>query len=150
MAASDDFIDAMTYAVNAFSSAINPMTMTPAPERDRGMLRDPSAFSQRRNFCRELLDQWRTYHGRYSSDQMAQDIFIQAFEAYKESREMTLFEYAAFYTGTGKDDKSVVLVEPKTILAKTEANARTLAARAIPEEYTDRLDKVTIVVRPFV
>lgn len=35
------------------------------------------------------------------------------------------------------------------LLASSLENARTLASREIPEEYVDRLDEVTVSVRPF-
>ncbi len=145
-------LDAMTYAVEAFSDKINPKTTAPTPERDRGTLRDPYACSMRRNFCREALEKFEKEHppppGGYGAEMM-RDMIKQAIKAKKEESKMQLFEFAAFYTATEKGEKSQVIVQPTTVVAKTQEQARTLAARAIPEDYTDRLEKVTIVVRPF-
>ncbi len=105
--------------------------------------------------AKQALEYFRTAqtHGRCSELEAMQqtlDVFrpSHAEQVLKTKREdhMKLFEYAAFYVGA---DKSVIVVEPKTVLAKTEDVAKSLAARAIPEEYADRLDKVTVVVRPF-
>lgn len=68
-----------------------------------------------------------------------------------------LFEYAAIYNpkptkdaqGNDTTPKSVLVISPTTVLAKSDKEVGVLAARAIPEEYTDRLEEVEIVVRPF-
>lgn len=67
---------------------------------------------------------------------------------------MKLFEYAVF-----KDEKldkdgevvsaAVVLTEPTTILAKDEKQVGIRAAKSIPEEHMDDLDRIQVVVRPF-
>lgn len=66
---------------------------------------------------------------------------------------MKLFEYAVYYVPAEEENaqgqKAVVLVKPTTALAKSEDQARTLASRAIPEEYLEKLDQVTVVIRPF-
>lgn len=68
-----------------------------------------------------------------------------------------LFEYAVLYhprpTKKQKDDgdgaSSVIVIAPKTILAKDDKVAILSAARLIPEKYADKLDQVEIIVRPF-
>lgn len=67
---------------------------------------------------------------------------------------MRLFEYAIIYEG--KKDKEGEWVErpelitPVTnVLAEDEAQAQIIAARAIPEKYLERLDRIAIAVRPF-
>jgi hypothetical protein len=68
-----------------------------------------------------------------------------------------LFEYAVLYhpkptkeqNDRGETPKSVVLIEPRTVLAMDESQAAMLAARAIPETHVEKLDDVEICVRPF-
>jgi hypothetical protein len=74
-----------------------------------------------------------------------------------------LFEYAVLYHSKIQPQKalealadteietakSVLLVEPKAVVALSEDEVRTLAGREIPEEYTSKLDQVEILVRPF-
>ncbi len=67
-----------------------------------------------------------------------------------------LFEYAALYHPKPKKvgdqdvtDPSVVIIEPKRVVAKDPAGAGILAARDIPADYLDKLDDVEILVRPF-
>lgn len=70
---------------------------------------------------------------------------------------MKLFEYAVIYTprntkeqiDAGKVSKPELLVKITPVLARDEAEARMLAARAIPETHVDMLDQLTIVVRDF-
>jgi hypothetical protein len=67
---------------------------------------------------------------------------------------MKLYQFAVIYnpdttTEALKDEKPQVLVPLTTILAKDEKQGQMLAARAIPEDYMDRLDSVEIAVRPF-
>lgn len=47
-----------------------------------------------------------------------------------------------------KAPKSELIGDVKRILA-TESEVEIIAARAIPEEYLDRLDEVEIAIRPF-
>lgn len=42
-----------------------------------------------------------------------------------------------------------ITVEPKVVEARTSDGARLVAAREIPQEYSDRLEDVEITVRPF-
>lgn len=64
-----------------------------------------------------------------------------------------LYEVAAFWSPSEREyDKGTrpkVVMGPEVLLAKDDATARTLAAREIPDEFVDDIDKVTIVVRPF-
>ncbi len=68
-----------------------------------------------------------------------------------------LFEYAILYhpgqtkadRDAGQDTKSVILKPPTTVIAGDETAVRTIAAREIPQDYLDKLDKVEVVVRPF-
>ena len=70
---------------------------------------------------------------------------------------MKLFEYAAIYNplqtqaqkDSGESAKSKLIVPITTVLARDQNEAMMLAARAIPEEYTDKLDRVEIACRPF-
>jgi hypothetical protein len=68
-----------------------------------------------------------------------------------------LYEYAIIYhPAQTKDDKdlgiepkSVLLKGPTTVLSATPESVSILASRDIPESYTDKLENVEIVVRPF-
>lgn len=68
-----------------------------------------------------------------------------------------LFEYAVIYhpiatkdqKDAGENPKDVLLVDVTRILAGNDKEAAMLAARAIPETYTDKLDRVEIALRPF-
>lgn len=67
---------------------------------------------------------------------------------------MTLFQYAIIKNEklNSKDEvveKAVLLAEPTWVLAKDQQTAGTLAARAIPEEEIENLDRITVMVRPF-
>lgn len=63
---------------------------------------------------------------------------------------MKVFQYVAFYQPEeDSSDRPQIIVPIQSLLAKDEKQAALIAARAIPEEYVDRLDKVEIVVRPF-
>lgn len=69
--------------------------------------------------------------------------------------QVRLYEYAVILQP--KEDKDGVVVEegkvlvaPQTVLARDDRQAGVLAARAIPEEEIEKLDRITVVVRPFV
>lgn len=70
---------------------------------------------------------------------------------------MKLYQYAIIYTPTrteaqvkaGEQAKSVLLKDLTNILCADDKQAAMLAARAVPEEYTDRLECVEIAIRPF-
>lgn len=66
----------------------------------------------------------------------------------------TLFEYAIILQEkTDKDgnvvEESAILVAPTYVLAKTASDVNIIAARAIPEEQVQNLERITIAVRPF-
>ena len=48
-----------------------------------------------------------------------------------------------------KAPKPELLVDVTRVLASDQAQASMLAARAIPEDYVERLDEIQLVVRPF-
>lgn len=66
---------------------------------------------------------------------------------------LQLYEYAIILQP--KEDKDGEVVEEgrevafKRVLARDHEQATLLAGRAIPEELLDRLDRLTIAVRPF-
>lgn len=66
---------------------------------------------------------------------------------------MKLFEFGAILHPTedqAKDGvKSKLIVDIQRQLASDQSAATLLAARAIPEEYIEDLDRVEVVVRPF-
>lgn len=70
---------------------------------------------------------------------------------------MNLYEIAVVFQGKKKNsskDDSLWAKKPQIllfdrILARDEQEAGIFAARAIPEEYTEELDRVSIAVRPF-
>lgn len=67
---------------------------------------------------------------------------------------MKLFQYAAIYipdtdNEAEKDEKPAIVIEPTTVLAKDEKTAAMLAAREIPSEYVDKIDRVEVAVRSF-
>ena len=68
-----------------------------------------------------------------------------------------IFEYAIVYhpvatkdqAERGEKPKSTLLVDVKRVLAGSDKEAAMLAARDVPEDYTDKLDRVEIALRPF-
>ena len=66
---------------------------------------------------------------------------------------MKLYEYAVVLDERREKGKiaepAEIVVEPTAVLARDDAQAQLLAARAIPEDYIDRIDRLTVVVRPF-
>lgn len=68
-----------------------------------------------------------------------------------------IFEYAVIYhpvatkdqTERGEKPKDELLVDVTRVLANNDKEAAMLAARSIPEAYTDKLDRVEIALRPF-
>lgn len=56
-----------------------------------------------------------------------------------------LFQYAVIYNGTAPK----IIVEPKTVLGKSENEISMKAVREIPEEYVDKFEDIEVVVRPF-
>ena len=70
---------------------------------------------------------------------------------------MKLFEYAVIYNPLptkeqverGEKPKSELIVDVKRVLSNNDKEAAMLAARDIPDAYTDKLDRVEIALRPF-
>ena len=70
---------------------------------------------------------------------------------------MKLYEYAVIYNPLptkdqkerGETPKSELIVDVTRVISNNEKEASMMAARAIPETYTDRLDRVEIALRPF-
>lgn len=70
---------------------------------------------------------------------------------------MKLYEYAVIYNPLptkdenerGEKPKSLLIVDVKRILSNSDKEAMMLAARDIPDTYTDKLDRVEIALRPF-
>jgi len=62
-----------------------------------------------------------------------------------------LFEYAIILHGVeGKNaEKPKLIADVSRVIASSEEQAIMLAAREIPEEYLDVLDRVQVVIRPF-
>jgi hypothetical protein len=69
----------------------------------------------------------------------------------------TLYEYAIIYNprptkdtqGNDTTPPSEIISPITSILAKSEQEVSIKAARAIPDKYLDKLDEVTIAIRPF-
>lgn len=67
-----------------------------------------------------------------------------------------LFEYAVLFHHKAKKVEGVehtqtadLIVDVKRLIAKDDKTVAMLAARAIPEEYLDKLDQCEIIIRPF-
>jgi len=69
-----------------------------------------------------------------------------------------LFEYAVLYHPKEKKDaagnpleekKSILVTDVTRVLAQSDKEVAMLAAKSIPKEYDDKLDRVEIVIRPF-
>lgn len=67
---------------------------------------------------------------------------------------MTVYQYvvvlqAATDTNGNITEKAQIIVEPTTVLASDADQAAMLAARAIPDEYMDRIARISVACRPF-
>ena len=67
---------------------------------------------------------------------------------------LQMYEYVVYtqnkYDKDGEVvEKGKVVVPPTQVLLESPAQADMMAARAIPDEYMEELDRVTVVVRPF-
>lgn len=68
-----------------------------------------------------------------------------------------LFRIAAIYNpkesrdinGVDTTAPSVLIVQPTDVLATNSDEAKTLASRAIPADYIDKLSEVSILVKSF-
>jgi hypothetical protein len=71
----------------------------------------------------------------------------------KGNKGMNVFEYVVVWHPTDKQlengDKSKIVVDVDTILAKDERAAGLAAARALSAEFDDQLDQIEVKVRPF-
>jgi len=72
----------------------------------------------------------------------------------KNGKVLELYEFAIVLQPKEDKDGNVsdpakVLVMPTTVLASSPENATLMAAKQIPDENMDDLDRVTVVVRPF-
>ncbi len=66
---------------------------------------------------------------------------------------MKLFEYAVIFH-PNKDERKdgridEILIQPKSVLANDDKQAFMKAVREIPEDYSDKLDRIEVAVRPF-
>jgi hypothetical protein len=70
---------------------------------------------------------------------------------------MKLYEYVVIHNPLatkdekerGEKPKSKLVVDVTRVLCNDDKEAAMLAARAIPEEYTSKLDRCEIAIRPF-
>jgi hypothetical protein len=70
---------------------------------------------------------------------------------------MKIYEYAVIHhpiatkeqQDRGEKPRSVLIVDVTRVLARDDKEASMLAARAIPVDFTDKLDRVEIALRPF-
>lgn len=69
-----------------------------------------------------------------------------------------LFEYAVLYHPREKKDaagnpietkRSQIVTDLTRVLATSDKEVGMLAAKAIPDEYNDKLEDVEIIIRPF-
>lgn len=68
-----------------------------------------------------------------------------------------LFEYAVIHHPKEKTDaagnditeKDKLLVDLTTVLASSDREVGLIAARQIPDAYTDKLEEIEVVIRPF-
>lgn len=59
-----------------------------------------------------------------------------------------LFQYAVIYNPTKEDETPKIIVEPTTVIGKSENSVSMKAIREIPEEYMDKFEDIEVVVRP--
>jgi hypothetical protein len=68
---------------------------------------------------------------------------------------MKIFEYAVMYVPSNPSQKPEgrktpqLVLPPVAVLARDDAHARTLAARAIPKDWEDVIDEMQVAIRPF-
>lgn len=66
---------------------------------------------------------------------------------------MKIFQYAAIYKPdeeeSKKGERPQIIVPITECVASDEKAAMLIAARAIPEKFIDRLERVDVAVRPF-
>lgn len=65
---------------------------------------------------------------------------------------LALFEYAVLFhpaESETEERRTLLLVEPSTVMARDAEHAGMLAARAIPDTYAESLERCEVIVRPF-
>ena len=66
---------------------------------------------------------------------------------------MKIYQYAVILHPSEKEKKdgkkSELIVDLRSVLAADDKAAMVLAARAIPEEYIAKLDRIEVAIRPF-
>ena len=70
---------------------------------------------------------------------------------------MRLYEYVILFhphqtkeqKDSGETPRSKIVVDVTRMLARDDKEVTLVAARSIPEEYLDKLDRVEVGVRPF-
>ena len=66
---------------------------------------------------------------------------------------MKIFEYAVLLDPTSDEKKAgkntEIIVPITSVLANDEQQAIMLAGRAIPDTFLDKVDRITVAVRPF-
>jgi hypothetical protein len=64
-----------------------------------------------------------------------------------------IYQYAVILHPSEKEKKdgkkSELIVDLRSVLAADDKAAMVLAARAIPEEYIAKLDRIEVAIRPF-
>lgn len=70
------------------------------------------------------------------------------------ARDLVLYQYAVILQPrVDKDgditEEGAIVVDLTTVLAENEDQATLLASRAIPADFLDRLNRLTVAVRPF-
>jgi len=74
----------------------------------------------------------------------------QAWFSETKGHQVKLFQYAIILHPEKKSsDKSKLIVGLKDVLAKDQAQASIMAARDIPEEHLENLDRIEVLIRPF-
>src|SRR5581483_862857 len=96
---------------------------------------------------------------KYNSPEFRAEVLSVAISNYLKANTMSdklrLFQYAAILHVKSTDDKGKVewgaelILDPKTVLAKTEREVVFKATREIPEDKASDPDNVEIIVRPF-
>ena len=64
-----------------------------------------------------------------------------------------LFQYAVIWNPSElqeeQGEKSKLIVNLTTVLAKSDKSVGLMAAKAVPEEYNEELEQIDIMIRPF-
>lgn len=61
-----------------------------------------------------------------------------------------VFQYVVlWHPEEGSEESSHIVVQPTTVLAKSEKTVGLIAAKEIPEKYADKLDELEISIRQF-